>query len=161
MKGHIGSFLLGVGAAVAGAFAFDEYRRRGTIAGQDVRETVDRVRDAASDLVDRASNTEIGKQAREVIGQASDNAQQAMDSARQAAAKVVEMANLPVDINEASREDLRAMGIEDEAAERLIEGRPYRNKMDLITRMIVPQDVYDAIKERIEIHNPNEGVKVA
>ena len=66
-----------------------------------------------------------------------------------------------VDINEASREDLRGLGIEDALLDRVIEGRPYRNKLDLLSRMILPQELYDSIKEHIDIARPNESVKVA
>ena len=67
-----------------------------------------------------------------------------------------------VDINEASREDLRGLGIEDGALlDRVIEGRPYRNKLDLLSRMILPQELYDSIKEHIGISRPDESVKVA
>ena len=67
-----------------------------------------------------------------------------------------------VDINQASAEDLERIGVHDrDMVDRLIEGRPYRNKMDLLTRMIVPQDVYDVIKNYIDIARPDESVKVA
>jgi hypothetical protein len=45
--------------------------------------------------------------------------------------------------------------------QRLIEGRPYRNKIDLISRMILPQDIYEVIKNQIDIAHPDEAVKVA
>ena len=67
-----------------------------------------------------------------------------------------------VDINQASAEDFERIGLHDsEMVQRLIEGRPYRNKIDLISRMILPQDIYEVIKNQIDIAHPDEAVKVA
>ena len=56
----------------------------------------------------------------------------------------------PLDINSASKAELDALpGIGEARSEAIIKGRPYRGKDDLVSRNIVPQSVYDGIKDRI------------
>jgi DNA uptake protein ComE-like DNA-binding protein len=55
-----------------------------------------------------------------------------------------------LDINSASKADLMALkGIGDKRADDIIKGRPYKGKDDLVARKIVPQAVYDGIKDKI------------
>ena len=55
-----------------------------------------------------------------------------------------------IDINSASKEQLDALPqIGSARAEAIIKGRPYKSKNELLDRYIVPQNVYDAIKDKI------------
>ena len=55
-----------------------------------------------------------------------------------------------VDINTASAEDLGALpGIGKVRGDAIIKGRPYKGKDDLVNRHILPQNVYDGIKNKI------------
>jgi competence protein ComEA len=55
-----------------------------------------------------------------------------------------------VDINSASSADLDALpGIGKARAEAIIKNRPYRGKDDLVSRHVIPQNIYDGIKDRI------------
>lgn len=135
MKGHVGSFLLGLGLAGAAAFVYDKYKR-GEINLDNIGE---RIRDVGEDLAREA------ERAKDRISEAVTVGALAM-----------------VDLNQASAEDFERIGVHDrDMVDKLIEGRPYRNKMDLLTRMIVPEDVYAIIKNHIDIARPNEAVKVA
>lgn len=60
-------------------------------------------------------------------------------------------ANQPViNINEASQQELmQSLGLDAEIAERIVEQRPYPSKIDLLGRMVVPEEIYNSIKHRI------------
>jgi DNA uptake protein ComE-like DNA-binding protein len=58
-----------------------------------------------------------------------------------------------VDINAASKEELGALpGIGDTYSQKIVDGRPYNSKRDLLTRKIVPQATYDQIQDKIIAH---------
>jgi DNA uptake protein ComE-like DNA-binding protein len=56
----------------------------------------------------------------------------------------------PLDINSASKDDLDKLpGIGAARADAIIKGRPYKGKDDLVNKKIIPQNVYDGIKDKI------------
>lgn len=70
-----------------------------------------------------------------------------------ASAKKTKKADL-VDINAASKEELTALpGIGDAYSQKIIDGRPYNTKHDLVTRKIIPQATYDQVKDKIIAHH--------
>ncbi len=55
-----------------------------------------------------------------------------------------------IDINSASREELDTLpGIGPVRADRIVKGRPYKGKDELLQKKIIPQSVYEKIKDRI------------
>ena len=56
----------------------------------------------------------------------------------------------PMDINTATEKELATLkGVGDVRAKAIVKGRPYKGKDELVAKKIVPQNVYDDIKEQI------------
>ena len=60
----------------------------------------------------------------------------------------------PVDINAASEADIAAVGIDKPVAKKIVEGRPYRNKRDLVTRQLLTLEQYNPVKDYIIARQP-------
>jgi DNA uptake protein ComE-like DNA-binding protein len=57
-----------------------------------------------------------------------------------------------VDVNSATKEELTATGIDEATAQKVIDGRPYKTKRDLVTKNILTQDQYDKVKDQLVAH---------
>lgn len=83
-------------------------------------------------------------------GQASSKASSAATAATNKAAKL--------DINSATVDQLKELpGIGDAFSQKIVDGRPYRTKLDLVHKKIIPQATYDKIKDMIVAKQPKGG----
>jgi hypothetical protein len=66
-----------------------------------------------------------------------------------------------IDLNSASGDQLTELGLSPETQEHLSENRPYRTKLELVSRMVLSPNEYAAIKDRVSVAEANDPVKIA
>lgn len=82
-----------------------------------------------------------------ILGVSLAHSQAPNPSAKSNAAAVKTKAADLVDINSATKDKLKELpGIGDAYSQKIIDGRPYRVKTDLVTKKIIPQATYDKVK---------------
>ncbi|MBA3913716.1 MAG: hypothetical protein H0X25_07635 [Acidobacteriales bacterium] len=80
---------------------------------------------------------------------------------RQGAQRSAVQAPAVVELNSCTASELLELGLDQDSVERVMENRPYRNKLELVSRMILGEGMYQDIHHQIGIERPYEPVKVA
>jgi len=93
-----------------------------------------------------------GQGAGQAKAQSAGAAQKAAPAAANAAAKGADAASAakPLDINSASKDELMKLpGIGEALSQKIIDGRPYRAKNELVQKKIIPEATYSKISDVI------------
>lgn len=137
MKRHLAAFFAGLGVSVLVGLAAHGTRNRRTLAehGRELRRRgAERGRDFA-------------RRGREFV-----------ERGRAFASGVRQNA---IDLNNASAEQLLSLGLDPGLAGRIIENRPYRSRLELVSRVLLPRDIYNSIKNRVSVSRPPRQFKAA
>lgn len=116
---------------------------------EDQRAREEKTRDAVAKATERAKPAieQAGREIREAAHEAAHDAKAAAEGARQG------WKNGPhalVDVNHASETDLASLpGISRADARKIIAGRPYHQKDDLLARGVVSKSGYEKIRDRV------------
>jgi DNA uptake protein ComE-like DNA-binding protein len=66
-----------------------------------------------------------------------------------------------LDLNTAGQDDLLRLGLDEENAGKIVENRPYRTKLDLLSRMVLPESIYNEIKHHIGVTGATQPIKAS
>jgi DNA uptake protein ComE-like DNA-binding protein len=119
----------------------DEQRRQRE---EKTRDEVAKATERAKPALEKAGKElgEAAKAAGEMAHAAADGVKEGWDRANQN----------PLDLNSASENDLLVLpGITRRDAHKIIAGRPYQDKHELVSRHILPQAAYDKIRDQVTI----------
>lgn len=77
------------------------------------------------------------------------------EAAKTDAPKAADKKKGPLDLNAATEDELRALpGIGDAYAKKIVDGRPYKRKDEIVEKAGVPKATYDKIKGQIVAKQP-------
>ncbi len=66
-----------------------------------------------------------------------------------------------IDLNVSEPAELLNLGLEQPSVDRVLENRPYRSKLELVSRMVLTEGEYASIRDRVAVAEGRDPVKVA
>jgi DNA uptake protein ComE-like DNA-binding protein len=114
----------------------------------DKRAREEKTRDEVARATERAKPAleDAGRKIGKAAAEAADEAQAAAEGVREG----WERGRRPVNVNTASESELTGLpGIGVRDARRIVDGRPYADKHDLVVKGVITEDRYQKIRERI------------
>ena len=66
-----------------------------------------------------------------------------------------------IDLNDATQQQLETLELAPESLARLIDNRPYRSKLELVSRMVLSEAEYEVVREKVGVAEGREPVKIA
>ena len=114
----------------------------------DKRAREEKTRDEVAKATGRAKPMleDAGRKIGKAAAEAADEAQAAAEGVREG----WERGHHPVNVNTASESELAGLpGISVRDARRIMDGRPYADKHDLVVKGVITEDRYQKIRERI------------
>ncbi|HEV2616462.1 MAG TPA: helix-hairpin-helix domain-containing protein [Candidatus Acidoferrales bacterium] len=136
-------------ALILGVFTLALMNSTGCSNDKDRQQRDEQVRQAAAKAAERAKPAikEAGRDLNAAAKTAAEEAHAAAQGVREGWKRGSER---PLDLNSASETELMGLpGITRRDARRIIAGRPYRGKHDLVTRKIISSDEYSSIRNEI------------
>ena len=71
--------------------------------------------------------------------------------------KSINQSSSTVDINTAAEADIVSVGIDRATAKKIIEGRPWRSKSDLVTKQLLTKEQYEKFKNSLIAKRPKKS----
>jgi DNA uptake protein ComE-like DNA-binding protein len=115
----------------------------------DQRARDEKTRDEVAKATERAKPAleEAGRKIGKAAAEAADQAQAAAEGVREGWSRD---AHSLVNVNEATESELESLpGITSQSARRIIDGRPYRDRHDLVAKGVLSETSYQKIRDRI------------
>ena len=118
---------------------------------EEQRQSDEKTREEVAKATERLKPTieTAGRELGEAAERAAEDAHAAAQGVKEGWARG---SHKPVDLNSASEKELMELsGITERDARKIIHGRPYRNKRDLVTKGILPNSAYSKIQDQITV----------